>query len=149
MQPSYFNSSPQHPAILSRNILWQKKFRNLRTSSSDPAQTQRPGLLTRNEPFRLQIELHRFCPPPCLRSARKQTLRQLRRHFGVHIIYRQTRQSFWQYLQYGPPHCIVHCSVDELHLTRMVHIFYFDHLSRHGGTPTIRSIRTPPYPVLL
>ena len=56
------------------NILFSSKLRNL-PITSDPMQAQRPSLLTHNNPFRLQIELNRFCPPTCLCSAWKQVLR--------------------------------------------------------------------------
>jgi hypothetical protein len=47
---------------------------NFATYLLDPTQAQRPRLLTYNNPFRLQIELNRFCPPTCPCSAWKQVL---------------------------------------------------------------------------
>src|SRR5262249_53772209 len=124
---------PNQPPPARTATSFSKECRNL--SALNPAQPQRPSLLTRNDPFCLQIELHRFCPPPCLCSGRKQIIWQVRRRFVVHLLYREARRPFWKYLQQSPPHGIIHWSVDELHLARMVHIFDFDHLSRHRNLP--------------
>src|SRR5262249_45987507 len=43
-------------------------------------------------------------------------------------------------------HCIVHCSVDELNLTRMVHIFDCDHLPRHIELPLYGGSERDPTP---
>src|SRR5262249_19201186 len=56
------------------NILFSSKLRHL-PITLDPMQAQRPSLFTHNNPFRLQIELNRFCPPTCLCCAWKQVLR--------------------------------------------------------------------------
>src|SRR5262249_27678132 len=58
--------NPQLPSPIhsDRNILPEN-------SCSLPDQTlcKRSVLLTGNDPFRRQIELYRFCPPPCLAPA--------------------------------------------------------------------------------
>src|SRR5262249_61683410 len=68
------------------------------TPITDPVQAQRPCLLTRNEPFPLQIELNCLRPPTCLCSAWKQVHWQLRHPFAVHLLTPHTLRPFWNYL---------------------------------------------------
>jgi hypothetical protein len=62
------NILPTRREILATSFT--RKFRN-RPTTLDPTQPKRPGLLARDDPFRLQIELHGLRPPSCPRSARE------------------------------------------------------------------------------